>query len=332
MRVLRFIGYTILITVAAGAGLWYFNPFAPPVTIADSGETGRRVTDDGLFANYYPAAGKGKHAAILILGGSEGGLANSVVRAAKALQAEGYSVLQLAYFGAPGQSDSLQMVPLELFDRALDWLKARGEVDAERIAIMGGSKGAEAALIVAARRPELRAVVAGMPSSVAWQGVDPNFMNYIVDPPGGSWSLDGKPIPYLPYVQEYSPNLLALYSNSLAQLPNHQDAIIPIEKSKAAVLLICGKDDQLWPACTMAEQVRARAAAHGGPAVTVLAYDDAGHAVYGVPVEKTNPRYNALDSVGGTDDGNNAARIDGWPKILEHLKAALGPQTQGPAQ
>ena len=58
-------------------------------------------------------------------------------------------------------------MPLELFDRALGWLKAQEEVDGARLAIVGGSKGAEAALIVASRHPELRAVVAGMPSSVA---------------------------------------------------------------------------------------------------------------------------------------------------------------------
>jgi hypothetical protein len=34
----------------------------------------------------------------------------------------------------------------------------------------------------------------------------------------------------------------------------------------------------------------------------------------GLPVEKSNPSYDRLDSLGGTDDGNNAARADGWPK------------------
>jgi pimeloyl-ACP methyl ester carboxylesterase len=174
----------------------------------------------------------------------------------------------------------------------------------------------------------LRAVVAAMPSSVAWQGIDWNFMNYFIDPPDGSWSLAGKPIPYMPYVQEYTRNLLELYTKSLAQLPRHQDAIIAVEKSRAGVLLICGADDQLWPSCTMAEQVKARADENGAPAVAVLAYPDAGHAVFGLPVDRSNPNYDRLDSLGGTDDGNNAARGDAWPKVLEHLGAALRPPTQ----
>jgi dienelactone hydrolase len=80
----------------------------------------------------------------------------------------------------------------------------------------------------------------------------------------------------------------------------------------------------------MADQLKARADKNGAPAVTILAYPDAGHAVFGVPVEKTNPNYDRLDSMGGTDDGNNAARTDAWPKTLQHLRAAFGTATAPP--
>ncbi|MFM9865014.1 MAG: alpha/beta hydrolase family protein [Micropepsaceae bacterium] len=329
MRVLRFLFYTVLVliglAVAGVAALWALNPFAPEVTVADPAPEGRRITESGLVANYYPPKGEGKHPGVLLLGGSEGGLGTGGARMAKALQEKGYAVLHASYFGAPGQNKILALVPLETFDRALDWLKAQNEVDAERLAIVGGSKGAEAALIVAARHPELRAVVAGMPSNVAWQGIDMNIVNMMFNPPGGSWSLGGKPIPFVPYVQpkEFTGDIGAIYAASLLDLPKHEDAIIPIEKTRAPVLLICGKQDTLWPACPMADQVKARADAKGGPTVTVLAYDDAGHAVMGLPVEKSNKNYDRLDSLGGTDDGNNAARTDGWAKVIAHLEAAL---------
>jgi dienelactone hydrolase len=334
MRILRYVGYAVLtLAVLAVAGLvavYFINPFAPPVAMSDPAPSGRRVTEQGLVANYFPPPSPGRHPAVLVLGGSEGGLGGGGQRIALALQKEGYAVFQLAYFRAPGQSDTLELIALELFDRALAWLKAQPEVDAERIALVGGSKGAEAALLVATRHPELRAVVAGMPSSVAWQGIDWNFMNYIIDPPDGSWSLAGKPIPFVPYVQEYTQSLLELYTKSLAQVSRHPAAVIPIEQSKAAILLICGNADQLWPSCAMADQLKARADKNGAPAVTILAYPDAGHAVFGVPVEKTNPNYDRLDSMGGTDDGNNAARTDAWPKTLQHLRAAFGTATAPP--
>lgn len=329
MRLVRYFFYFLLcvVTLAAGgvAALWILNPFAPPVAVADPSPHGRRVTDNGLLANYYPAKSPGKHPGVLLLGGSEGGLGPGVGRMAVALQERGYGVLYVSYYRAPGQAPRLELVPLETFDRAIDWLKAQPDIDAERLAVVGGSKGAEVALIVATRHPELKAVVAGMPSSVAWQGFDWNFIDMILNPPSGSWSLAGKPIPFLPFGQpkKYEGGAMEVYLAGLEAIAQHPDAIIPIEKTRAPVLLICGKQDTLWPACPMADQVKARADANGGPTVTVLAYDNAGHAVLGLPVDKSNANYDRLDSMGGTDDGNNAARTDGWAKILTHLEAAL---------
>jgi dienelactone hydrolase len=163
MRVLRFLFYTVLVAiglaVAGVAAIWALNPFAPEVVVADPSPEGRRVTENGLLANYYPPQGEGKHPGVLMLGGSEGGLGPGVGRMAKALQAKGFAVLHVSYFAAPGQPAKLELVPLETFDRALDWLKAQAEVDAGRLAVVGGSKGAEAALIVATRHPDLRAAV-----------------------------------------------------------------------------------------------------------------------------------------------------------------------------
>jgi hypothetical protein len=60
-----------------------------------------------------------------------------------------------------------------------------------------------------------------------------------------------------------------------------------------------------------------------GPSVSVLSYDDAGHAVFGIPVSKTDAHYKQLASLGGSADGNNAARADSWPKVVAFLADAL---------
>lgn len=317
----------VLLLVAALAAAWFFNPFAPEIAMSDPLPTGRRVTDSGLVANYFPGTGAGKRPGILLLGGSEGGLSPGVTRMAKDLQARGYTVLQVSFFRAPGQSARLERIPLEIFDRALSWMKAQPDVDPARLGVMGGSKGGEAALIIAARHPELRAVVAGMPSHVAWQGIDWNMLKQMVLPPDGSWSLGGRTIPFVHYTKDFrGGSLVDLYLMSLEQATNLKDATIRIELARAPVLLICGKQDTLWPSCLMADRVKERAAQMGGPEVTVLAYENAGHAVLGIPLDKSNKNYDALDSLGGTDDGNNAARADGWAKIVAHLDAALQPK------
>jgi hypothetical protein len=40
-------------------------------------------------------------------------------------------------------------------------------------------------------------------------------------------------------------------------------------------------------------------------------------------VLKTSPNYERLGSIGGTPDGNAAARTDSWPKALAFLKEHL---------
>ena len=79
-----------------------------------------------------------------MLGGSEGGLGAGAARVARAIAEHGYAVLQLAYFGAPGLPKQLQLIPLEYFKTAIDWLAAQPGVDPRRM----GCK----ALLLAERR------------------------------------------------------------------------------------------------------------------------------------------------------------------------------------
>src|SRR5436190_8911503 len=124
----------------------------------------------GIVGEFH-AAGPGRRPAMLVLGGSEGGLTSGAA-GARLLAAQGYSALGLAYFQAPGLPSTLENIPLEYFMRAIDWLAQQPSVDPRRIGVLGGSKGAEMALLLASRDRRLKAVVAAAPSSVVWAGVD----------------------------------------------------------------------------------------------------------------------------------------------------------------
>jgi len=325
MRIMKILGLLVsgivLLFIMVFAAIWVFNPFAPEVVVSDPAPHGYRIDDEVLVANFYPVESTAPAPAILLLGGSEGGINPGT---ALALQKEGYAVLALSYFGASGQPKELELIPLELFDHAIGWLKSQPDVDAERLGVMGISKGAEAALIVASRHPELRAVIAGMPSNVVWQGINPNLLKQIITPPDGSWSLNGEPTPYLPYdVEEVTTNPLDLYVNSLAKLSEYPDAIIPVEEIEASILLICGEKDALWPSCDMSRQIEKRAAQRQGPDIILLAFDKAGHTGVGNPIAADHPNFERLASLGGTADDNNAARHKGWATILTYLSDTL---------
>jgi|SRR5579859_151215 len=309
------VGGAAALLAAVGAFSARAQMQAPPVQRTDPAPEGRRIAEDGLIANYFPPPAGKPAPGILLLGGSEGALGAGSANIARALQASGFAVLQLSYFRAPGQSPKLALVPLESFDAGLAWLKRQAGVNQGELAVVGGSKGAEAALLVAVRHPELKAVVAGMPSSVVWPGIDWDGLET-----RSSWSSRGEPLPDLAY-GAFSPQggPLSVYQNGLAALPAHPDAAIPIERSSAQVLLVCGEADALWPSCPMARQLQDRDQAK----VTVLSYADAGHGVFGVPLAQGDPRTAGLAVLGGTPGGNNAARSEGWPKVLAFLHRAL---------
>jgi dienelactone hydrolase len=302
------------------------TPTLPPIEVGDAGPGGIRIDIDGVFANFFPARIKGRRPAVLFLGGSEGGLRAGRTGMIKALGDTGFNVLYVCYFGCPRTPPKLVAVPLETFDRALAFLRAQPAVNPNRIAVVGGSKGGEAALLVGTRDRRVKAVVAGMPSSVVWPGIarSGSVMQ-------SSWTARGMPLPFLPYASGSfkTAGIFGLYNDALPALSQHPDAVIPVEQILARILLICGEADSLWPSCRMTEQILDRLTSKGMPEAIVLRYKDAGHAVLGIPVEKTSPNYEALADFGGTADGNAKARADGWPKIISFLNATLGPSSHG---
>jgi fermentation-respiration switch protein FrsA (DUF1100 family) len=155
--------------------------------LARPGVKMREVSASGLRGHLYEPPEPGRHPAIVVLGGSEGGQDDNE---AALLSSHGYTTLALAYFGAEGLPDHLADVPLEYFRKAVDWLTAQASVDPSRLGVFGGSKGGELALLLAARFPEFKAIVARSPSHVVWEGIGRK---------SSSWSYDNAPIPFVPF-------------------------------------------------------------------------------------------------------------------------------------
>ncbi len=84
-----------------------------PAPLVDPGETGFRVAEGNIVGNFFPADVEGPRPAILLLGGSEGGIGRDVQRQALLLQQQGYSVLHLGYLNVPNASSQLERVPLQ---------------------------------------------------------------------------------------------------------------------------------------------------------------------------------------------------------------------------
>lgn len=154
-----------------------------------------------------------------------------------------------------------------------------------------------------------------MPSAFMWAA----FGWDGTDQPGASWSLGGKDVAFLPY-GEFDPivGTASIYVNGLKMAGEHGDSAIKIEQSQAQVLLICGKADALWPSCPMADMLQTR-----NRDISILAYEDAGHAVFGPPLADDSKSLPLLGSLGGSPIGNNQARKDSWPRVIAFLRNSL---------
>jgi dienelactone hydrolase len=296
-----------------------------------------------LFANQTSdSKGKNKHPAIILLGGSEGG--SEVTRGAAQLASYGFAVLALPYYSPavwPSQKAELPTLPAAFADIPIDrlndaraWLQARenvnADVDAKRIAIYGTSKGAEFALLAGVHLPWVTSIVAVVPSDVVWEGWGPNIE------PGkrSSFSLNGKPLPFVPY-EDFAKEFMGFQTGDDVRIRRPQDkgraanpvaaaaARIPVERIKAPVMLIAGQEDQLWNSAMMAHNIAERRAEAKLETVSLI-YTDAGHAIGGTGYNPTTQYDASPRKVGGTPEGNARAQADAWPKTIAFLKRTLG--------
>ncbi len=285
------------------------------------------VKEDGIAAFLYEPGDGQKHPGVIVLGGSEGGFGGQ--SEAAMLASRGFAALSLAYFGVKGLPPTLQNIPIEYFGKAIQWLRARPGVDADAIVLFGGSRGAEAALLVGAAYPEVKAVIAKAPAHVYWEGLTASTM-----PGGPAWTSAGEPLPYVRnrigfgVVTRFAWSKLTgapmpltpMFLENLDDAARGPDAEIRVENIRGPVLLISGKEDLLWPSSLMGNRVLERLRQKGHPyADTHLSYEGAGHSLPCAYLPTAGSRQQLKRAIGGTPEGTAKAQADLWPRILRFL-------------
>ena len=243
------------------------------------------IRNDGLYAQLYtPKNATGRLPAVILIDGSSPGLDGVSVLAA-AYAREGVAALALAYFGETGLPPALTNIRLEYFDTVLATLKARTDIDPGRIGVLGVSRGSEAAFLLAARNPDIRAIVAVGPSAVVWQGYDPATPEATVP----AWTANGQAVPFLMAdASLYDPSgpQAPMFVSALDKLGARADVLLPVETINGPLLLMAGQDDQIWPSAAMAQSIEARLLKSGFPHdVESIVFAGAGHAVLGIKAE-----------------------------------------------
>jgi pimeloyl-ACP methyl ester carboxylesterase len=282
---------------------------------------------NGIVATLYKLDDSVPLPGVLVIGGSDGGAGAPDV--AILLASHGFAALSLSYFAAPNLSPTLENVPLEYFQKALQWMRSQPDIDPRSIAIYAESRGTEAALFTATSDDKVSAVVARSPSFVFWSGVTKAHL-----PGKAAWNYQGQPQPYIPntlypdFILTYLWNRVTgksvrqtpLFLEDLAHATEQDNKAISVEQIHGPLMLLAGADDQIWPSAMMAERIMARLRLRGHAYHDqLLTFSDVGHSI---PYVYLPTRGNWQDSpfeVGGTPEGMAKAQASAWPQILEFL-------------
>lgn len=311
----------------------------PPAPASLQGEPASAVAATPIpgfpHAMVYARPGATPRPVVVLLAGAEGG-DEAGRRFGPILADMGYAAVSLPYYspnwGEYGPPPPLPELPGSFIDIRVDQLATLREtlaampgVDASRIALFGGSKGSEFALIAASRYPWVTSVVAYTPSDLVWEGWGLEMVE--AEGTRSSFSFDGRPLAFMPYrgfveglLAGPSADLRAIHENGRADHPGREVAArIPVETYAGPVILIAGEKDALWNSARMARNIAEARRAAGVP-TEALIYPEAGHDLIGAG---SGPRE---DPRGGGDPvANEAARADAWPKVVAFLDHTLNP-------
>jgi dienelactone hydrolase len=123
-----------------------------------------------------------------------------------------------------------------------------------------------------------------------------------------------------------------MYNNVLDKSASCRDAVIEVEKASCPILLISGRDDQLWPSERMADLIMDRLRERNYPyEYRHITYPSAGHRIkvpglddsrY-APVSEDTVTHEVLN-LGGTLEGNKAASERSFSETVQFFRENLG--------
>jgi pimeloyl-ACP methyl ester carboxylesterase len=292
----------------------------------------QRISDEFVGEFFYSDNPNNK--TVVWLGGSGSGLAVNAPIAA-ALASHGFNVLAVAYFGEKGLPPQLSRIPLEYFEKVLAWLANNPITAGKEIQVLGMSKGAEVALLLASRYPIITRMALFAPHAYCFQGIA--FKNE------SSWTYAGKDLPYIRlrsrwvyanmlsgFIKNDPFEFASVYSKGLAVAKNKEEARIKVENAHADLLLITTKECGMWNTYDGCIQIVDTLRKHNYPhAYDLVVYENAGepyYVPYVFPAGESSMQMarRLVLSMGGTLEGNAHAQADAWEKAIEFLGQTRG--------
>ncbi len=206
---------------------------------------------DNVDTQLYLGEGD-KQPLIIAFGGGDGGnswTSSRVKDKRDKLIDKGYAFLAVGYFNTENTPKVLDRISLNTIHDAMVKAAKNPRIDNKRIAVLGVSKGAELALLLASHFSDISCVVAMVPAHCV-------FPANTLSASTSSWSIDGIEVPFVPMTMETIPALLThdlhtAFSMALEDHATVEKAAIPVEGINASILFLSAKKDEQWPSYEM---------------------------------------------------------------------------------
>lgn len=201
--------------------------------------------------------GKDKNQPLIVgLGGSEGGNAwtsDYWKKTRDQFIEKGYAFLAVGYFGAKGTPDTLNKIAIEDVYNAIKIAAKNEEVNKNKIAIIGGSRGADLALLLGSYYQDIDCVVSIVGSNAVFPGHTTHFST-------SCWTYQNKELPFVPVNDEAVPFLMkrdlrGTFEAMLKDTMAVEKATIKVENIKGPVFLLSATQDEICPSTPMAEMM-----------------------------------------------------------------------------
>jgi dienelactone hydrolase len=225
-------------------------------------------------------------------------------------------------------------IELEYFEKGFQWLAAQPQVDGQRLGVTGGSRGGELSLLLGSLFPQIKAVVAYVPSGYCWGGLGNEGSL-----PLPAWTYRGEGLPFVLHEEQddwetrYGPDeaipLTPEFLAAVEKAESLEEATIKVENTNGAILLISGDEDAMWPSAIFARQVMQRLEEKGFThPYKHLEYAGAGHGILMpyiplAPADIVHPVDGGLYALGGTPRPMAHAIEDSWQGMLAFLEENL---------
>jgi uncharacterized protein len=204
--------------------------------------------------------GKNKKQPLVVgLGGSEGGNAwtsDYWKKTRDSFIEKGYAFLAIGYFGAKGTPAVLNKIAIEDVYNAIKTATRNKRISKKKIAIIGGSRGADLALLLGSYYKDITCVISIVGSNAVFPG---HTMHYSTS----CFTWQGAELPFVPVNDEALPflrkrNLRGAFETMLKDSAAAEKAAIKVENIKGAVLFMSATKDEVCPSVPMGERMMER--------------------------------------------------------------------------